>query len=328
MKLSDKELQSFIKKIKLQPENMGKYRNQVNNLKDRLNKKIAGDDRHGLKVTKYLIGGSWKKHTILRPSGDHLIDIDLVLFVGGDENIQNDIGKLFDFIIEYLKEIYPQKDISKDVDAKGNTKSVTIYFSGSGLSVDIVPVVPLVTPEDYVWQPSRHGNGKKYITSISKQLSFSLNRRQQNPSYTSIVRAIKWWRNYNELKPTDDEPGLSSFTIELIVAHLDISKGIETNIEEGIIRFFQFVSSERIPKIVFEDSIRSIPPTYDSPIYIADNTNKENNVVKRMTDSKWSEISEAAEAAFDTLNFAQARNNEGDTIQEWKSIFGPSFNIK
>jgi len=47
-----------------------------------------------------------------------------------------------------------------------------------------------------------------------------------------------------------------------------------------------------------------------------------------MTKPRWAEIIEEAEEAFDTLNFAQARNNEGDTIQEWKSVFGPTFNIK
>lgn len=113
MKLSDKDLQFFISKIKLQPENMGKYRDQVNNLKEKLDKKIAEDDRHGLKVEKYLLAGSWKKHTILKPTGDHPIDIDLVLFVTGDEDIHNDIGKLFDFIVEYLEEIYPQKTFLK-----------------------------------------------------------------------------------------------------------------------------------------------------------------------------------------------------------------------
>src|SRR5690606_142805 len=107
----------------------------------------------GLKVTKYILAGSWKKHTILKPTGENPIDIDLVLFVSGDDNIQNDLKKLYDFIIEYLKEIYPQKDINRDVDAEGNTKSITITFTGTGLQVDIVPVVPLVEPKEYVWQP-------------------------------------------------------------------------------------------------------------------------------------------------------------------------------
>lgn len=326
MKLSNKDLQHFIEKIKLQPINMGKYRDQINNLKQKLEKKIAEDDSHGLKVAKYLLAGSWKKKTILKPTGENPIDIDLVLFVTGDSNIHNDLPKLYDYIISYLESIYPQKDIQRDVDAKGNTKSITISFSGTGLQVDIVPVVPIQDLHEYVWQPSRRG-GKKYITSISKQLRFSLEKRQKNPSYTSIVRAIKWWKNYKELQPTDNEPGLSSFSIELIIAYLDENFGIEENIEEGIIRFFQFVSSPSFPIIEFKDSIRSIPTYYDSPIYIADNTNKENNIVKRLDKNKWNEIIEEAEDAFDTLNIAESKNNKGDTIQEWKRVFGPTFNL-
>jgi hypothetical protein len=305
---------------------MGKYRTQINNLREKLEKKIADDKSHGLKVQKYLLAGSWKKHTILKPTGENPIDIDLILFVSGDKDIQNDIPKLYDFIISYLETIYPQKDISRDVDAKGNTKSITIYFSGTGLQVDIVPVVPLENMKEYVWQPSRRG-GKKYITSVSKQLSFSLEKRQKNPSYTSIVRAIKWWKNYKELNPTDSEPGLSSFSIELIVAYLDEQYGIEDKIEEGIIRFFQFVSNSTFPLIEFKDSINKIPSSFDSAIYIADNTNKENNVAKRIDQLKWNEIKEEAEEAFDSLNIAQSKNNTGDTVKEWKNIFGPTFNI-
>lgn len=305
---------------------MGKYRTQIGNLKEKLEKKIAEDDRTELKVTKYIIAGSWKKRTILKPTGDNPIDIDLVLFVSGDKNIQYDLKKLYDFIVGYLEEIYPQKDISRDVDAEGNTKSVTITFTGTGLQVDIVPVVPLDEPAGYVWQPSRRG-GKKYITSISKQLGYSSTVRKNNLSYTAIVRALKWWKNYKELYPTDDEPGLSSFAIELIVAYLDDNYGIETNIEEGIIRFFQFLSSRDFPIVEFEDSINEIPK-FSTPIYVADNTNKENNIVKRLDKSKWDEIVEEAEDAFDTLNIAQSRNNEGDTIRKWKSVFGPTFNIK
>ncbi len=327
MKLNNNDLANFISKIKLQPSNMDKYRNQLKNLKENLEKKISEDTSNGLKVTKYIIAGSWKKHTILKPTGDNPIDIDLVLFVSGDNNIQNDLKKLYDFIISYLEEIYPQKDIARDVDAEGNTKSITITFTGTGLQVDIVPVVQLDEPEEYVWQPSRRG-GKKYITSISKQLSFSQTIRSNNPSYTSIVRALKWWRNYKELNPTDSQPGLSSFAIELIVAYLDINYGVETNIEEGLIRFFKFVSTNKFPIIEFDDSINSVPITFSSPIYLADNTNKENNVVKRLNTSVWNEIFDEAEEAFDTLNIAQSRNNEGDTITEWKTIFGPTFNIK
>jgi hypothetical protein len=326
MKLTNTQLQNFIERIKLRQDNMPKYREQINNLREKLEVKIKDDNRTGIKVTKFLIAGSWKKRTILKPTGDNPIDVDLVLFVEGDESLKDDLKKLHDFVVKYLEEIYPQKDISRDVDAEGNTKSITIRFTGTGLEVDIVPVVPLTTPKEYVWQPQRGGGGKKYITSVSKQLEFAKDRKDNNPSFTSIVRAIKWWRNYKELNPTKDEAGLSSYTIELIVSYLDITKGIEQNIEEGIIRFFQFVSTSGFPIIKFATAINSIP-SFDTPIFVADSTNNENNAAKKIDIEKWRDIIQEAEDAFDSLNIAQSKNFEGGTIEEWKRVFGPTFNI-
>ena len=235
--------------------------------------------------------------------------------------------KLHDFVVGYLEEIYPTKDISRDVDAEGNTKSIKIKFIGSGLEVDIVPVIPLSSPQDYVWQPQRGGGGKKYITSVTKQLDFAKYRKDVNTSFTSIVRAIKWWRNYNELKPIEDESGLSSFVIELIVSHLDIEEKIENDIEMGILRFFRFVTDPNFPIIKFQNAIKSIPSTFDKPIYVADPTNNENNAAKKLDDSIWKEIICKSNDAFDSLCIAQSKRNEGETIDEWKRVFGPSFNI-
>lgn len=326
MKLTNNQLQNFVNRIKLKPENMSKYRDQVENLKEKLDKKIKEDVRTGLKVTKYLLAGSWKKRTILRPTGDNPIDIDLVLYIEGDENIGNDIKKLHDFVVEYLREIYPSKDISKDVDAEGHTKSIKIKFTGTGLELDIVPVIPLSTPQEYVWQPQRGGGGK-YTTSITKQLDFAKERKDKNSSYTAIVRMLKWWRNYKELYPTDDESGLSSFPIELIVAYLDINHGVENNIEEGVIRFFKFITDPGFPVIKFSSAINQVP-VFTTPVYIADPTNNENNAAKKVDKAIWQEVLDEANDAFETLNIAQAKNYEGDTLAEWKRVFGPSFNIE
>lgn len=320
MKLSNSQLQNFILRIKLKRENMPTYRTQVSNLQEDLEKYITSDTSTGIKVTKAIIAGSWKKGTILRATGENPIDIDLVLYVEGEVNLQDDIEKLHDLIIEYLKKIYPNKDIKRDVDAQGKTKSIKIKFVGTGLEVDIVPVVPIESPKEYVWQPQRGGGGK-YITSVTKQLEFAANYRKQNASYTAIIRALKWWRNYKELDQ------LSSFVIELIVAYLETNKGVETNIEEGIIRFFKFVSDPTFPTINFKNAINILP----SPIpkfYVADPTNNENNAAKKLNDINWDEIKKETLDAFEALNIAQSKNFEGDTIEEWKFVFGSSFNIK
>lgn len=320
MVLTNGQLKNFVHRIKLKRDHMGGYRAQIDNLKQKLKERIHADERNAIRVSKFIIAGSWKKHTILRRTGDHPIDIDLVLFVEGDENLKTDIKKLHDFVYDYLISIYPTKDIARDVDMEGNTKSIKIKFIASGLEVDIVPVVPLQSPAEYVLQPQRGGGGK-YVTSITGQLAFAQKRYQANNSYNAIVRCLKWWRNYKELKPE-----LSSFMIELIVAYLDLNEGIEESIEESIIRFFRFVSDPNFPVISFDEAINKVQ-SFATPVFIGDPTNNENNAAKKTDDETWAEIVNQANEAFETLNYAQSRNNEGDTITEWKSVFGPSFNI-
>lgn len=327
MRLKNKELLYFIDRIKLKHEDMPKYRDQINNLREKLQDKISNDKRTGIKVTKFLLAGSWKKRTILRPTGENPIDVDLVLFVEGDESLKDDLKKLHDFVVGYLQEIYPTKDIKRDVDAQGNTKSIKIRFSGTGLELDIVPVVPMASPKEYVWQPQRGGGGKRYVTSVTKQLEFANERKEKNDSFTSIVRAIKWWRNYKELKPVEDEPGLSSFVIELILSYLDIEEKIENDIEAGIIRFFRFVSDPNFPIIKFKGAINLVPNSFDSPIYAGDPTNNENNAAKKLDNTIWKETIKEANDAFDSLFIAQSKLGETETIQEWKHVFGPYFNI-
>jgi hypothetical protein len=321
MKLSNYQLSNFINRIKLQTADMPKYRTQVEYLKRRLEEKIENDDRTGITVTKYLLAGSWKKRTILRSTGDHPIDIDLILYVEGNSSLKDDMEKLHDFIVEYLSKIYPSKDIIRDVSAEGKTKSIKIKFSGSGLELDIVPVIPIDSPKEYVWQPERGGGGK-YTTSVTFQLAAAKGSRDSNPSYTSIVRALKWWKNYKELKPE-----LSSFMIELIVTHLDIQFGVENRIEEGLIRFFQFVSDTPFPIITFRQAINNVP-AFVTPIFIGDPSNNENNTARKVNTFSWANIKGEAEEAFEAINIAQSKGTLTETMAEWKSIFGPNFSIE
>lgn len=324
MKLNNTQLENFVSRIKLKKDDMPKYRDRLKALTEKLEKKIDDDKRNELKVTRTIVAGSWKKGTILRKTGDYPIDIDLVLYVEGDEDFKKDIKRIHEFIEKYLESIYPN-EAKREIDAEGKTKSIKITFTDIGFEVDVVPVVPLPQPPEYVWQPQRGGGGD-YTTSVTKQLDFATERKTKNPSFASIVRALKWWRNHQEFKPDDDEPGLSSYAIELIVSHLDITKGVQQNIEEAIIRFFQFVSTANFPVIRFAGAINSVP-AFETPIFIADNTNNENNAAKKLTTARWKEIVSAADDAFDSLNIAQAKKYEGETVEEWKRIFGPSFNI-
>jgi hypothetical protein len=70
-----------------------------------------------------------------------------------------------------------------------------------------------------------------------------------------------------------------------------------------------------------------LPNPVIAPIYIADPTNNENNSAKKIDTKIWAEIKKEADDAFESLTYAQAKNYEGETVDEWKRVFGPSFNI-
>lgn len=319
MRLNNSQLGNFISRIKLHRNGMHKYRSQVETLRDRLEAKIKNDTSNGMRVSRVLIAGSWKKHTILQPKGEDSVDVDLVLFVEGDDELKRDVNKLHDYVVQYLREIYPTKD-EGDVEAEGKTKAIKIKFIKTGLEVDIVPVVP-DTLSTYVWQPERGGGGR-FITSIDNQLDANLEWRRRNASYTAIVRALKWWRNRQQLKP-----GLTSFTIELIAAYLDDNYGPQTNIEEGLIRFFQFVSGRSFPVITFSGAINQVP-RFTNPVFVADPTNNENNAASKLDNDVWKQVVEAANTAFEGLCIAQSSPTLGATTDEWTELFGPSFTIE
>ena len=55
---------------------------------------------------------------------------------------------------------------------------------------------------------------------MTKQLEFIRARKDAYANFAALVRLLKYWRNFHEL---DDS--LRSFTIELIVSHLQDAQG-------------------------------------------------------------------------------------------------------
>ncbi len=311
MNLSNTQLINFKDRIQFTTEDKKKFQPQIDHLVSSITSHIA--EETDTRVIKVLQCGSWKKGTILKPKDDVPVDIDLVFFLDIDHADVNSLKKANDFILPILKSIYPQKNTEDFWDSE---KTAGIEFVASGLNVDIVPV-SRTDYDEYVAQPDKYAG--LYFTSPKKQLEFISERKEENANFSAIVRILKKWRNFNEVK-------LSSFAIELIVAHLDIEKGVESNIQEAILNFFRLVSKKQLPVILFD-----VPfGTYQhdgSHAYIADPTNQENNVVKNITNLDWNRIRIKADTAFDTLLLAEEQDHITPTTDLWQEVFGPNFNI-
>ncbi|WP_044244030.1 CBASS oligonucleotide cyclase [Chondromyces apiculatus] len=318
MQLTDQQLGFYSENIlAFSREDKRKYQSQIDNLKEKLTNAIHANS--SLRITKINQAGSWRKGTALKPKDGFEIDIDLIVYLDVAEATRSDVSTLHGIIVGLLRDVYGSK--ASD-DFKESKKTVGIEFRTSGLKVDLVPVIPVQSPADYVWQPEVGGGGS-FLTSPTKQLGFVLALKDRDPRYTSVVRLLKRWRNMAELR---DE--LSSFTLELICAHIVGTQGPPPRIEEGLLRVLTYIATTELKQPVsFADAIRSCPSTA-SPVRIFDPTNNENNVTSRLGEQERRTIVARAADALETLNYARTVDAKGTTMECWKEVFGPSFRIE
>ena len=313
MEYTDEQLKNYVNRIKLTREQKQSYIQQIDYLKDKVSQTI--NNIECARVIKVKQAGSWKKGTALAPKGDYPLDVDMVFYLSLQEHTAFDAEELRQEIIQVLCNAYPNKIES---DFTGGDKTVGIVFRGSGLEVDIVPFIPEKGHTTYGRQPRKKLNSGEFKTSVDKQLEFINQIKNKCSNFTSIVRILKNWRNYKELE-------LSSFSIELIVANLIESGRISiSSINQAVIAFFELLGSDRPVEIYFLGAIGT--KSFDTP-WIADPTNNENNTIN-MSDNEWDEVVKTAETGFETLSFARTVQEKGETLELWKEVFGPSFNIQ
>lgn len=321
MKINDQQLKNFVSRIKFSTHDKSEYKDQIENLKTQLDKYLT-EHPLDVEIKKTKQAGSWAKGTILYPSANTGLDIDIAFYLKVGEVDEKDLHKINSTIVKLLKKIYPTKE---EKDFEKNPRTANVVFKTSGLSVDIVPVIDIIDKlpqrkdlEGYVFQPDSK-SFTWYVTSIDKQLTFISDRKANNSNYASIVRILKKWKSVKNLP-------ISSFAIELIVAYLDINKGVVTNIEEAVLRTWNFLGEKKYPKISF--GAPSIT-TYDNAgdVMISDPTNSNNNVVKYLSESDWDRVRNEANTALETICFADEKEFESETITLWKEVFGSEFNI-
>jgi hypothetical protein len=311
MKLNNAQLINFKNRIKFSNAEKEIYQPQIDNLIRMIERKIS--EQGDMKVLKVRQAGSWRKGTIIKPKDDVPIDIDLILFLNIESGDIETLNHANDLMLPMLKSIYPQKS---DEDFWDNPRTAGLAFVSSGLCVDIIPVGKTRDP-DYVAQPDKVSGS--CFTSPKKQLEFASGRHDANPNYKTIVRILKKWRNVHDVK-------LSSYAIELIVAHLDINKGVQIDIHEALLRFFRLVSKKQFPVLLFNATYGTYAED-GSHVYIADPTHEENNIVKSVSDTDWNLVRIKADSAFETLLLADEEEYIDPTLDLWKEIFGSNFNI-
>lgn len=313
MSLNNTEIRYYDSNVlRLPADKRKEYHEQVDRLVTELSKRLK--DQSEIKITKVVKAGSFAKYTILRKTSEDPVDVDVVFYISGRSVDKETLASLSQLIYDALIKLYPNKAVE---DFEIQRKAATVTFVGSGLSVDIVPVIEDPARAGYGWQFDIHDN-TKVQTCAPCQIKFVRDRKDVDSDFRTLVRLAKKWRNRVELKP------LKSFAIELIMAHLLAKNGKDGSIEKRFRDFLLYIAQSGLKEVITFPENGEVSPVFSDPVVILDPVCNTNNVTSRISEGERLEIVAAATEAWETANFASTE----DDIEIWKELFGPRFKVK
>jgi hypothetical protein len=312
MPLNDTELRNYDANVlRLPAGKRTAYHAQVDRLVSELSRTVRS--KTSINITKVVKAGSFAKFTILRRTSADPVDVDVVFYISGKSVENESFETLSETIHALLIELYPNKSVE---DFEIQHKAATVKFVGSGLSIDIVPVIEDAARPGYGWQFNR--DGSRIVTCAPCQIKVVRDRKDKDKDFRTLVRLAKRWRNHAELF------ALKSFAIELVLAHILDKDGKSGSIEARFRNFLLYVAqSELKDKITFPENTGFVP-SFSEPVVIVDPVCNTNNVAARITETERQEIVAKALESWETVNLASIDDDD----EVWKEVFGPRFNVE
>lgn len=311
-------LQFAADRVNLPRPTAQQHRDQVNRLRERLQSRIDEDPSYGL--VKMLHAGSVAKGTALKTVND----LDAAVYVEKAAAPDGD-ANLVRWLAARLFEAAPP-NMTRDQFVE-EAHCVTVNYRGSGLNVDVVPVLYEGEADDRGYLVHKT-TGARMLTSITLHLRFIGDRKKKyGMNFAELIRLTKWWRRQ---ATNQDHPDLKfkSFMIELIWAHL-ADGGLDlSDYPTALEGFFQYVVQTEFDDIVtFSDFCKTseLPTRGIAAIEVIDPVNPANNVAVRYDSAAKNLIVAACAVAFDALSEARFATTKTRAVDCWQTVLGASF---
>jgi tRNA nucleotidyltransferase (CCA-adding enzyme) len=305
-------------RVNLPSEDAQKYRKQVANLRDQLDKKIAADPDYGL--VKMLHSGSVRKGTALKTTSD----MDVAVYVKASAAPTSSDSQLIPWLQARLKEAFSQLGSDQ---FEQQDHCVTLTFKTSGLAVDAVPVIYEGEPDNVGYLINKD-TSDRLLTSVSRHIEFIKKRKDKHPGdFAQVVRLAKWWAKQVKARGGDTFR-FKSFMVELILGHLSDKGQKFDDYPAALEAFFNYIlNTDLQERIAFTDYYAAfkLPASTDAVIEIFDPVNPENNVAQRYTESNRQTLLAAAEDAADAIADAHCADKKGIAVERWQAVLGRSF---
>jgi hypothetical protein len=179
----DKQLGDYVAgKLALPGDQRNELRKQIGRLLEKLEAKVHEDGAYRIK--KFRRAGSLEKGTSNRPRAGKPVDGDVGVYFEVDDPENFDVPDLQKLIKQLLEAAYPQKS-PDDFDDSGD-RIFEVVFKGTGLEVDLVPIVSLDVDANYGYQYSRTGDRVK--TSVKVHLEHFRSHSAKDPFLAPTLR--------------------------------------------------------------------------------------------------------------------------------------------
>lgn len=296
-------------RVNLKRDDVTAYRDQIRHLRERLT--IYVNEHPDFALIKMLHFGSLAKATAIST----LREVDVAVYLRPERLASRELHSVLSTLRDLLIQVYPQMETSQFVI---DPPAVTINFRTSGLSVDVVPVIPNGKPDDRGHLALTYPDWVE--TSIPLHLEFIRRRADSHPRFRELVRLTKWWRQERDVP-------VQSFLIELLWAHLFDVGVVPDDFHEAMLAFFAYIERTRMEeRIVFADNYgpSEVKPMNDL-VQVIDPVTPTNNVAAGVTRADRDAILHAAEAALDDVAAGSSAYSKGRGVACYQRVFGSAF---
>lgn len=312
-----RHLVAFAKdKVNLTKDEVDDQRAQVNRLRERIEAKIKADPDYGL--VKCLHAGSVAKGTALR----NVSDRDLAVYVRA-ECAPSEVSGLVGWLRDRVVDAYPNLPDDQIV---ANARCVTVTFAGSGLTVDLVPVLWEGEANDVGYLIDKD-TGDRIKTSVRLHLDFIRGRKTLHRVHLAqLIRFAKWWVRQEKRRNGDFK--CKSFMVELIWVHLADAGVALDDYPTALEEFFGYICKSGVSEqIAFTDFIRAsdLPRRGGAAIEVLDPVNFDNNIAWRYDETDRLLLVEAAQKAYDAITTARFVPTKTEAVECWQDVLGVSF---